>query len=252
MLDDMSTTSSAPTATARPTGWTVPRSVAWFRYALLALCATVGIGMLAFGTRPADFNELGRAINAGRVTQVVIANALPENATGTASAEIRWHDGFLPRFTTVWQEIPGDEPAGQVVINTTSPSYPITGRIEDRLQEYAGQPLDVTHIQDYRNTTWWLYGWKVPAWVGIGGLLGALLTLGLLVSGPQTLRATRWAWFWAISSPLSPVTIPLFLLFGVPRTGAIEQPYTKAGRLTGGWSFLLFCVLGASIVQNLL
>ena len=99
MLDDMSTTSSAPTATARPTGWTVPRSVAWFRYGLLALCATVGIGMLAFGTRPADFNELGRAINAGRVTQVVIANALPENATGTASAEIRWHDGFLPRYT---------------------------------------------------------------------------------------------------------------------------------------------------------
>ena len=105
MLDDMSTTSSAPTATARPTGWTVPRSVAWFRYALLALCATVGIGMLAFGTRPADFNELGRAINAGRVTQVVIANALPENATGTASTEIRWHDG-KPISTCDFQPTP--------------------------------------------------------------------------------------------------------------------------------------------------
>ena len=43
MLDDMSTTSSAPTATARPTGWTVPRAVAWFRYALLALCVVLAI-----------------------------------------------------------------------------------------------------------------------------------------------------------------------------------------------------------------
>ncbi|MDO5534001.1 MAG: hypothetical protein Q4F65_05055 [Propionibacteriaceae bacterium] len=228
----------------------VPRHVAYYRYAVLALLVAVGIGILALGTRPAPVTELGQALASGRVTEVTVANALAPGATGTATAEVRWHDGLLPRFTTVRQVAPPPGQDGGVVVS--EPDQPVTTSIEEWLTGYTEAPLAITHVEDRTTgTTWWLYGWKVPAWVALPGLLAGLLTLSLLITGPEPLRATRWAWFWAIGSPLSFVTLPLFLLIGLPRTGAIEQPYTKAGRLTGGWSFLLFCVLGATVMQNL-
>ncbi len=251
MLDDMSTSTTWP-HTPPVIGPVVTPSWARLRYLLLTLALAVGVGMLLFGTRPASFSELSSRIAQGKVTQVTVVNALPVTSTGRASAELRWHDGLVPRFTPVLQEVPGPQSDEQVVFDTTTRPYPITGSIDERLNEFAPGPLALTHIEDRASTTWFHYGWKVPAWVTLVGVLVGLLTLALLVTGPQPVRATRWAWFWAIASPVSFVTIPLFLLFGVPRTGDVEQPYTRLGRLTGGWSFILFCVLVPSLLAGLL
>ena len=246
MLGDMTTDASV--RVGPHTGWRVAPYVARLRYGLLAVFLVVGIGMLVLGARPAPLLELGKALNAGKVTRVTIVGALPPGSIGNARAEIRWHDGVMSRWTQVTQERP--DPQGHATqYDSTAPL--VTGSIEEHLQAYTEQALTVTHLPRGDGPTWYLAGWQVPAWVGLLGIIATLLSVALLVSGPETLRATKWAWFWAISSPLGPVMLPVCLLVGIPPTGAVEQPYTKHGRLTGGWSFLLFCVLGATVVQNL-
>ena len=102
------------------------------------------------------------------------------------------------------------------------------------------------------STQFYFRDWVVPGWVTTLSLLVFALTIGLLLTSPEPRLATRWAWFWALVSPLGIVALPVYLLFGIPRTGAVERPYTRAGRLTGGWSFILFCILLAPLGQSLL
>ncbi|HHU40092.1 MAG TPA: hypothetical protein GXZ45_12535 [Propionibacterium sp.] len=241
------TTSESPVRIEPHTGTPVSPWVARLRFGLLALFLAVSIGIVTLGVRPASFTELVRALGTGTVAEVTVVGGLHAGATGTARAEIHWHDGVLPRWTEVQQEVPDED----VITHTTSEVPIITGSLTDRLQEYSPQPITITEVDHRGGPTWYLAGWRVPAWLGIAGIVSGLLTLGLLIGGPEPLMATRWAWFWAITSVVAVVTIPVFLLWGMPRTGAIEQPYTKQGRLTGGWSFLLFSVLAATAFQGL-
>lgn len=127
----------------------------------------------------------------------------------------------------------------------------MTGDLAPELNQYAPAPLTITHAQP-DTTQFHVRDWIVPGWVTFLALAAWAFTLGLLITAPEPLLATRWAWFWAIMSPLGVVAMPVFLLFGIPRTGAIERPYTKAGRLTGGWAFILFCILLVPLGQALI
>lgn len=248
MMPDMSTSFGQPTPQMLGAGATVAPFWAALRYTLLAVFVAVAVGILTTGIRPGSFFELARSIQEGRVTQVTVSNALRPGSTGTALAEIRWHDGFLPRYTEVRQFVPGDDGP-----NYTGGSalQEITGDIGTHLNQYSSAPLVVTQAPDRTGVQWTLLGWRVPAWVGILGIVAALGTIGLLISGPQTLMATKWAWFWALSSVVGFAATPVFLLWGIPRTGEVEQPYTRQGRLTGGWAFILFSVVAASAFPGL-
>ncbi|MFH5821368.1 hypothetical protein [Georgenia sp. AZ-5] len=66
--------------------------------------------------------------------------------------------------------------------------------------------------------------------------MAALLSLGLLIGGPQPRLATKWAWFWlAVSTPLWTVFL---LLEPVPVWSRSPAP-VRERRLTGGWAFVL-------------
>ncbi|MCV2392707.1 hypothetical protein OEB99_00145 [Actinotalea sp. M2MS4P-6] len=74
-------------------------------------------------------------------------------------------------------------------------------------------------------------GWHV-GWAGLAGLV----TLVLLITGPQPRWATKWAWFWLLG--VGPMTVVFLLVEPVPVWQ--ESPaYTRPWRLTGGWAFLL-------------
>lgn len=241
MLGDMNTSFDAPTPLV---GRTVSPTWARLRYALLAACVVVVVAAVALGIRPASWSELGRALNRGEVTQVTILNALEPGQVGEVTAEIRWHDGFMPRTTSVRQlreGLPGT--SGSTIWTSEERTlHEVHGDLAPELNAYASAPLTITTAFP-DSTQFHIRDWIVPGWVTVLALMVAALTIGLLITSPEPLLATRWAWFWALMSPLGIVTLPVYLLFGVPRTGAVERPYTRAGRLTGGWSFILFCIL---------
>lgn len=237
---------STPTADrpVRPLGRPVSPVWAALRYGLLALFGAVAIGIVAFGVRPASFGELADHLRTGRVSQVTLVGELPETSTGSSTVEVRWHDGALPRFTNVWQVRGTPE---QQVSSAGVHLQMVRGSVVEHLDAHAPSPLSVTHIAERPSVTWTLVGWEVPGWVVIAALVGAAGLLFLVISGPQTLLATRWAWFWALTSVVGFAAVPVFLLWGQPRTGEPELPSTPAGRLTGGWAFLLFGVLAATL-----
>ena len=80
----------------------------------------------------------------------------------------------------------------------------------------------------------------VPEPLAVVLLLGWLAALALLVTGPEPLRATRWAWCWLLIVPL--VGVPAFLLLSGPTPG-LPRPAPGRPRLTGGWALLLSLVL---------
>ena len=88
--------------------------------------------------------------------------------------------------------------------------------------------------QAYDSSHGRLLGW--PTWVAMTACVTLLLQLGYLISGPETWRATRWAWFWVMTVPVVG-TVLMLLLSG--RTPGLPAPSTARPRLTGGWAFLL-------------
>ena len=95
-----------------------------------------------------------------------------------------------------------------------------------------------------------LNGWFRDAVVGVAGAttasgltvdwrgsgLASLVTLGLLIFGPQPRWATKWAWFWLLG--IGPMSAVFLLLEPVP-VWQNGPAYARPSRLTGGWAFLL-------------
>ncbi len=68
-----------------------------------------------------------------------------------------------------------------------------------------------------------------------------LVTLVLLITGPQPRWATKWAWFWLIG--LSPMVAVFLLVEPVP-VWQTEPLTGRPWRLTGGRAFVLTLVVG--------
>lgn len=71
--------------------------------------------------------------------------------------------------------------------------------------------------------------------------LASLVTLILLIAGPQPRWATKWAWFWLLG--VGPMSVVFLLAEPVPVWQA-GPAYARPQRLTGGWAFLLSLVAG--------
>jgi hypothetical protein len=77
-------------------------------------------------------------------------------------------------------------------------------------------------------------GLTLPWTYGSG--LASLVTLILLIVGPQPRWATKWAWFWLLGTgPMSAV----FLLVEPVPVWQSEPAFARPSRLTGGWAFLI-------------
>ncbi len=82
-------------------------------------------------------------------------------------------------------------------------------------------------------------GLTVQYYVGSG--LASLVTLVLLVTGPQPRWATKWAWFWLLGT--GPMSAVFLLVEPVPVWENGPLP-ARPTRLTGGKAFLLALVGG--------
>jgi len=206
-------------------------ATAVLRGLLLVGWLAVGITVLVSGQRAAPLDELRAAVADGELSEVRISEGLPPGTTGTAVQVAVWRTGLVTHRTEVWQIS-----LGQQAPDGTRPV--LTDSLADELRA-ADPSLDVGRLGEPATSSE-LYGWRMPGWVGLVVLPIGLGVLFLLLGGPVPERATRWAWFWLVWSPLGSLA---FLVLSGPFPG-VPAPRPGARRLTGGWALLLSLVLG--------
>lgn len=220
------------------------RPDAWrrWRYGLLAaVAALLGSGVV-LGSAPSSLADLRAGVADGRVHEVTVSGSLPPGATGFATVSLSWRDGGRNRFAEVVQvsdpttSSPGDEDGREVV----------TQDVKRTLLSLDPSLAIVSDAWPDQRATF--AGWRVPGWFPAAALVAWFLAVALLVNGPQPWWATRWAWFWMLFSPAAVVTVPVFLLVSGPPPG-IAATGPPGRRLTGGWAFLLMCVVGPAFGQ---
>jgi hypothetical protein len=202
-----------------------------FRLGVIACWLLLVVALPFLGERSASWNEVQAAVADGEVDSVRVSGELGPATSGYGTIEIHWRDGLLRRVTTVVQvRGPGERPDGSAgedvsAVLHTAPSTRLA----------ALQPGLTVRRDDHLPSGGRLFGWAVPNVVGLVTLFLFVAAFGLLVTGPQPWRATRWAWFWLLVSPLGGGA---FLLLSGPTPG-LPTPRNPARRLTGGWAFLL-------------
>jgi hypothetical protein len=224
------------TATAAPEAsydeWRTRRwRLTGLAFAILWLVTAVAV-VLA-GERRADLDTLLADVGEGSVTEVEIVG-LPRDPDwrGRAQVTLEWRGRVLDRFAEVVVDTrrrPGSSEVGDQIV----------GDPARFLRSGAPQlALDVTYSNHTGFQEW--REWRGPAWVAAMGLAAWFGTVLLAGAGPQSWRATPWAWIWLIlfSGPLGAVA---YLLLGGPL--GMWRPRDLQRRLTGGWAFLMAMVL---------
>lgn len=171
-----------------------------------------------------------------------MTRGLPDGASGYATVQIFWKDGWINRVTSVMNV---SDPS--ISAPTQGSDVVVVGDLAQQLHGWdSGGSLSVVANQrPMAGAT--LMGWPVPGWMAPAGLGLWVMTLWLLYVGPPPRRATHWAWFWTLFSPFVVVAAPLFLAVGGPLHRAPRtQERERERRLTGGWSFLLVLLVAAA------
>ncbi|HEU5037427.1 MAG TPA: hypothetical protein VFT70_10495 [Nocardioides sp.] len=182
------------------------------------------------GTRQATWQDLRTAVADRDVRSVSTTPGLGPEARGSTPVEVTWRDGVVRYRTEVREARPRRRAAPPRVV----------ADVEDTLTSL--QPgLTVTH-HDWTSSSSQLLGWRVSAWFARVGIALGLFTLILLLTQPEPWRATRWAWFWLLWSPLG---LAAYLVLSGP-TGVLPAPRDERRRLTGGWAFLLAIVVSSA------
>lgn len=218
----------APTSPVRPSGWDR------LRWALIVVWVALVVTAVVVGHRSSSLRSLEDALASGRVHTVHVAGGLSRGASGFATQQVRWRSGLLRYEAHVLQAGPGDHPHRE----GADPSTPV---LRTDVGAYLLRTYPGVHV--VRDRLSWsgssMLGWELPGWFGSVGLLALLATLVLMVSGPQPWRATGWAWFWLLSTPVGALS---FLVLSGP-TPLVPAPRPGGRRLTGGWAFLLALAL---------
>jgi hypothetical protein len=210
--------------------WAVDTGHRWFtrvRYGLLGCAALLMVAGLALGARNTSVGRLEGAVAAGDVHAVHVIGEGPGN---NATVGVQWKPGPIRYQTEVTRPrlhrlaARSDDPAASrdvgAYLRTLQPDLTVT---------HSPWPTS-------DSTVW---GWSLPGWMGPAVAALLLASIALLVTGPEPWRATRWAWFWLIVTPIG--LLPFLLLSG--RTPPLPDPAPAGRRLTGGWAFLLMLVL---------
>lgn len=209
----------------------------WLRVALLAVGVALVASAVAFGARTASLSQLQGQLALGNVDTVTVSGGMPPGATGFATQQVRWRQGWLHYEAEVVQVSRGRHPSGD--LETRTVVHQDVGAV---LRRDDPDLTLVRHAEpDYLSGRLW--GWQTPQWIGLAALTWYLLALGQLIFGPQPWRATRWAWFWLFSTPVGALA---FLALSGPTPG-LRAPRDPARRLTGGWAFLLSLLLTGAV-----
>lgn len=224
--------------TAKPT----PPVGRWDRIAawsLLVVLALTYVAAALVGERESNIASLRQEIGSGDVTEVRLADpGAGPDARGYWSVTIRWREHGLRYVTTVTQASSERQArrvkrsADEVVVGDVAGWLTTNGR-----EVSVAGPTTMAY-----GAATIVAGFGVPMpffWVKLVTVCATLLLIGAI----EPWRATRWGWAWL--ALLTPVGVPLFLLFG-GLTG-LFPPRPGARRLTGGWSFLLASAIGASL-----
>lgn len=205
------------------------------RWTFIPLLLAIGAYTLLFGVRAAGYHALEAGVAAGEIETISATPGIEGMAEGSTVQEVRWSQGGRHYRTEVRMITPttaddhvasddlpalwGHDVAG--TLRTTNPDL--------RVERAVGESELYSEVLGYRLPAW--VGWALVA-IGIG-------SLSMLISGREPWRATRWAWFWIM---LSPIGLLIYLVLSGP-TPLIPAPRKPARRLTGGWAFLLSLLL---------
>jgi hypothetical protein len=214
------------------------------RLVLVALWLTVFVAIAALGERPATLADLMDAVDSGEVSSVEVAGGLEAGALGWSTQDVRWHQGLFGRHAQVLYASEGYE---QEAADSNPPSASVTTTDVAILVRERDPNVRVQVSDMQRTSTTTLMRWEVPSWVFWAVLGGLVLTLWLIVDGPEPWRATRWGWAWA-TLLTGPVGAMAFALLSGPVTGK-QPPKAHARRLTGGWSFILLVLLSSPMMR---
>ncbi|MCW2843516.1 MAG: hypothetical protein JWN22_1432 [Nocardioides sp.] len=230
-------TEALPAPSARPAR-ARQSVIGWHRLRLLLIAGwlLLAAGALGLGERTASFQELETRVASGEVHEVtVVGDTLEPASQGYATVEVHWREGLVRHVATLITAQPRRAAPNR---NARDGATVITGNVADRLR--ASQPgLRVESADGYPSSTSYL-GLRVPTWVIWVGSGLSLVTLCLLVLGPEPWRATRWAWFWLLGIGF-PLGMIAFLVLSGPTP--LPPPRRTSRRFTGGWAFLLMLVL---------
>lgn len=214
------------------------------------VAATVG-GVL-LGERRSDLTTLQDGLRSGSVDVVQVAGALEgigRTVSGCSVVQLRWTTGVVERVTEVVQVrrtrggggfvssgCGGDDATGQVRgdLATYLSGFDPDVRVEQ--VPFGGVGMEMS-----------AFGWTLSGSSALALLALTGATLCVVVVAPEPNGATRWAWGWLVFL-LPPVGAIAYLLLSGP---AITRrgPRPLAGRLTGGWAFLL-CVVVAGVLSS--
>ncbi|MGZ4495625.1 MAG: hypothetical protein ACXVWU_13050 [Nocardioides sp.] len=221
-----------PPLPVRPVGWDR------LRLSLIVSWAVLAVTGVVVGHRSLTLADLEDGIASGRVHTVQVAGGLARGTTGFATQQVRWRSGLVQYEAEVVQASARAHPRREGAV----PGNPV---VRSDVGVYLTRAHPGVHVVR-RQPSWSgssMLGWELPRWMGPAALLAMLATFVLLVAGPQPWRATRWAWFWFLGTPVALA----FLVLSGP-TPLVPAPHPHSRRLTGGWAFLLALALGQLIV----
>lgn len=213
----------------------------YVRWAMLALWIFVMAVAVTVGDRGSNFGELESVLNNGDVTSVMVTPGLPSGVEGAQIQTIYWRSGLLNHYADVCMVTPNSNSSSSSGDAVVRSGYDIATQIADE------HPTVTITRSAERYSYGQIYGFQVPSWLLWFALAGAVGTLMVLVSGPEPRRATRWGWFWLITTVVGP---PLFLVLAGP-TSQLRSPRGTHRRLTGGWAFLVALLFGSFLLSSL-
>lgn len=213
------------------------------RWILIAAWIVVIACLPIVAERHSSWSHLKQAVSSGSVNRVEV-NGEHLSGNGFATVDLHWRQHGLNYQAEVVQlfgdmheaDCDGDDACA--FLSATKLHSPPSAR----LKELQPGLIVVRHQNaDHGADEDQLLGFAVPGLIALVELVLALAALGLLISGPQTWRATKWAWFWWLSNPFG---MAAFLLLSGPAPG-FPAPRQVRRRVTGGWSFLLAAIISS-------
>ena len=224
----MTTTATAPQTSYDE--WLARRWTLAGRF-LVLLWLVVALAVLTVGERRSDLGLLHGGLADGSVTTVEVTG-LPENGVrgGYATVRMGWESRFLDRYTEVLV-VSSDDERGS---SANPEGLPVVVGDPVAVFEELQPDVEIVRKGFRAGTSFEASGWSLRGWASI--FVGPLwlITLLLVMGGPQPWRATRWSWVWImLAAPF--VGAVAYGLLGGPLGAA--QPAHRTRRLTGGWAF---------------
>ncbi len=207
---------------------------------LLAWCGFL-VAAVTTGQRSSTLDRLDAAVSQGRVAAVRVAGGLPGRGSGFATVEVTWREGLLAYRTEVVEvRRPGAAP--EQGTRGTTPTL-----VNESVAEHLGAISPGVVVEQGPRSGGWradTLGFALGERLAVALLALWLVTVGFVAGGPEPWRATRWAWFWLLSTPVMPLVALGYLLLAAPAPG-LPAPRDPGRRLRGGWALVIALALGS-------